>query len=80
MNWIKLEYVIYLAEEEDTIEEESAVDHFLWCLPKILKKNKNNVEIQNNDGYHDVGTDFFVHCTTGSGSYSTWLDGLGTAR
>ena len=40
MNWIKLEHAIDLSEEEDTIEEEAAVYHFLWCLPKTHKKNK----------------------------------------
>ena len=58
MNCIELEHAIDLAEKEDMNEEEAVVDHFLWWLPKICKKNKNNAEIHNNDGYHDVGTDF----------------------
>ena len=59
MNWIELELALDLAEEEDMTEEEDAVDHFLWWLPQIHKKNKNNVDIHNNDRYHAVDTDFF---------------------
>ena len=58
MNWIELGHALDLAEEEDVTEEEDAVDHFLWCLPQICKRNKNNVEIHNNDRYHDVVTGF----------------------
>ena len=59
INWIDLEHALDLVEEEDMTEEEAAVDHFIRCLPQIRKKNKNNAEIHNNDGYHDVGNTFF---------------------
>ena len=75
MNCIELEHAIDLAEKEDTNEEEAAVDHLLWCLPKNRKRNKNNAEIHNNDEYHDVGTDFsFIGLRGQDHAELGWMD------
>ena len=75
INWIDLEHALDLVEEGDMTEEEATVDHFIRCLPQIRKKNKNNTEIHNNDGYHDVGTDFlFIGLRGQDRAALGWMD------